>query len=88
MHTCDNPPCCNPNHLVLGTRKDNSDDKVSKGRQWRPKGTNNVKAKLNENKVRAIRKRLLGGQKHREIADEFGVSPQTISAIRCGHIWS
>lgn len=32
-HTCDNPPCCNPNHLFLGTIQDNSDDCSRKGRQ-------------------------------------------------------
>ena len=32
MHTCDNPACCNPHHLVVGTQSDNIKDCVSKGR--------------------------------------------------------
>lgn len=31
-HTCDNPPCCNPDHLYEGTRRDNAKDSVSRGR--------------------------------------------------------
>ena len=33
LHHCDNPPCCRPDHLFLGTDQDNADDKVAKGRQ-------------------------------------------------------
>ncbi len=32
LHSCDNPECCNPNHLSVGTNKENILDKVSKGR--------------------------------------------------------
>jgi hypothetical protein len=40
LHHCDNPPCCNPEHLFLGTPKDNTQDSIRKGR-WNAKGLRN-----------------------------------------------
>lgn len=52
-HKCDNPGCCNPNHLFLGTPADNDADRVSKGRQCR--GENQKNAVLNEVLVLVLR---------------------------------
>lgn len=38
-HKCDTPPCINPNHLFLGTAKQNQQDKAAKGRHWQQKKT-------------------------------------------------
>lgn len=35
LHDCDNPRCCNPSHLRLGTHRDNMDDKRERNRAWK-----------------------------------------------------
>lgn len=54
-HTCDNPRCINPDHLLIGTLKDNMQDMISRGRNNPLIGEKNPKAKLNEKYVVEIR---------------------------------
>ena len=53
LHSCDNPPCVNPKHLWTGTRRNNIDDMVAKGRSLH--GTKGSKTKLTEKQVLEIR---------------------------------
>jgi HNH endonuclease len=89
-HTCDNPPCCNPAHLFLGTVADNNRDKQHKGRQTRLLGSRNPNAKLSEADVREIRRRRAAGEKGRTLAREFEVSPSRITMLTRSRyaVWS
>lgn len=154
-HQCDNPPCCNPAHLLVGTQSDNMQDMIRRGRGnpskggaiWTAKLTeadvlearrlaasgwpiarirevfpinhgaltlavtgrtwkhlpaavpNPVKAKpkggvpgrghlLNADMVRAIKARIAAGEASRHVANDFGVSRSTVSAINTGRLWS
>lgn len=85
LHSCDNPLCVNPKHLSLGTHQDNSDDKVSKGRQAR--GQTNGSAKLTEDAVRLIR-RYAGTRSYQSIANDFGVHKSSITDILNNRTWT
>lgn len=82
MHTCDNPPCCNPAHLVLGTHKVNAEDKVEKARH--SFGENRYNAKLTDQDVRDIRNSPL---RIFELTKHYDVSQSVISNIRTGKTW-
>jgi hypothetical protein len=55
LHICDNRKCVNPFHLFLGTKKDNTQDMISKSRTNGPAGERNHKAKLKSSDVKKIR---------------------------------
>jgi hypothetical protein len=84
-HKCDNRECVNPNHLFVGTPKDNALDKVSKGRQSRLHGETNPQAKLKEEQIKMIRSSTLG---HSALAKELGVDYSRIYQIRNGKGWN
>lgn len=88
MHTCDNPPCCNPAHLKLGTPTDNNRDRDSKGRSAHQKGSTHGMSKLNEEQVLRIRRQYRRGVRTVDIAEEFSVSTATISLIVNRKTWT
>ena len=86
-HRCDNPSCCNPNHLFLGTHTDNMKDMISKGRCFDKRGERNSNAKLTKSDVVEIYRRHNGGEPQREIARDFGVTQSAVSYILKGKSW-
>lgn len=82
LHHCDNPPCCNPNHLFTGNQQLNVQDMVRKGRQQ--KGETAHHAKLTTAQVNTIRSLLAEGYLQRVIAAQFCVSRSTIGDIKHG----
>ena len=81
-HSCDNPPCCNPDHHWLGTHKDNSQDAEQKGRlyhHWPRYGAAHPSTKIALEVKTMIAK---DGRSHREIARVYGVSKTHVTRIK------
>lgn len=88
MHKCDNPPCINPAHLTTGTHKDNSDDKVAKGRD-RNRGERHHGAKLTDEAVRMLRTlpRPIRTTTLDEMASAHRVSRKAVEQVVYGQNW-
>lgn len=86
-HHCDNPGCCNPYHLFLGTNRDNHLDAAKKGRKARGEGNGN--SKLTEEEVLEIRELYAAGKGTQQgLADKFGVTNPTVNYIVNGKTWA
>jgi len=88
-HHCDNPKCINPDHLFIGTARDNARDALTKGRLKGnppppPRGEKSKSAKLTDDLVRQIRQGGVGAHWAREL----GVSEECIRKCRRRQTWA
>lgn len=89
-HTCDNPGCINPRHLIPGSHQDNMDDMMQRGRQCRGESK---ATKLCQADVDSIRARFVAGTSRwapgngRELAAQYGVTVDFIRDIIGGRKW-
>jgi hypothetical protein len=84
LHRCDVQLCVNPEHLFLGTAKDNTHDCLAKGRLNTARGERSGNAKLTEEIVRMIRSST---ERHPVIARRLGLATWTVNNIRRGNSW-
>ena len=79
LHTCDNPPCVNPEHLFLGTHQENVIDMNRKGRG---------PAKFGPEQIKEVVERANNGESRKSLAREYGVCRKTIKKILTGKCWN
>ena len=83
-HTCDNPSCVNPDHLIVGTQAENARDMAERGRSTKGRQFN---AKLSEAQAREIYA-LRGVARGRSVAQRYGVAPSTVRNIWTRLTWA
>lgn len=86
-HHCDNPPCCNPAHLFLGTHADNMHDMIVKGRRTCAHGKQHPRAKLRDDDVRVIRLLNASGISQTALGAQYGIPQSAVSSIIRGKTW-
>lgn len=82
LHTCDNPPCCNPAHLEPGDIATNNRDKADRNRI---KGSRNPAAKLTGADVLEIR---ASDAPAKILAHHYGVTAALINLVRARKVWA
>lgn len=84
-HSCDNPPCIRPTHLLLGTALENVHDRDDRGHTVT--GESHYSHKLTVDQARDIRRRSQAGESVVRLAREFGIRSWAIQKIRDGKAW-
>jgi len=83
-HSCDNPPCCNPEHLLDGDRESNVGDRVARNRSARRTGRLNPNARYSTEQVLTVRQLWQAGMTGDAIAHQTGVNRNTVYRIKAG----
>lgn len=86
-HKCDNPKCVNPDHLFMGSHRDNLLDCIAKNRKVYQKQENHWKAKLDWKMVDEIRKLRQEGWTLMKLGEKFSVNHTNISNICLNKTW-
>jgi hypothetical protein len=86
-HHCDNPPCCNPAHLFVGTPQDNVADCVAKGRNSAARHERHRSAKLTASVAHEIRAASQLGLGAKRLGVLYGVAHQSIQLVLNGKTW-
>jgi hypothetical protein len=84
LHKCDTPRCINPEHLFLGTQKDNMQDRDKKGRHAKIRGESHSQSKLTEKEVSEIKTSKLS---QRKLAKIYNIDPSYVCRIKQGKAW-
>lgn len=93
LHTCDNPPCVRPDHLVVGTHLDNMRDSIRKGRHKPPPvshkvGSDKANAKLNESQVYEMRRLSAEqGMSRKMLGKIYNIHPTNVGVILRRQTW-
>lgn len=89
LHRCDNRKCVRPDHLFVGTRRDNARDMVAKGRHHRAhlRGERHPSARLNAAGAAEVLRRARGGESLTSLARAYGISISAVWALKNGRTW-
>lgn len=88
-HSCDNPACINPDHLFVGTHKQNMHDMITKGRDKHPPmpGRLNPNSRLTELQVISLLKDYVAGIPRKDLCRRYGLRESSLSSYTDGKAW-